>query len=87
MIGVRKIIVDGFGHAVDSHVKAASQSLLVDLVGRVLRVVAAYVKEIADVVGLENFKQPVHVFGGLFRFFLEIQFVAAGAQCGSGRVF
>jgi len=38
-------------------------------------------------VGLEDLEKALHVVGGPFRFFLEIQFVTAGAEAGAWRVF
>ena len=84
---MRQVVVNGLGHADDAHFVAALDGLLVDLVRGVLGIVAADVKEVADVVGLEHLEQPVHVFGGLLRLLLEIDLVAAGAQRGGGRVF
>src|SRR2546429_5927860 len=37
----------------------------------ILRIVAARVKEVADVVRLKNLKEPVHVARCVFRFFLD----------------
>ena len=82
VVGVRQIVVDGLGHADDAQVVAALDGLLVDLVRGVLRIVAADVEEIADVVGLEHLEQPVHVLRGLLGLLLEIDLVAAGAQRG-----
>ncbi len=53
---------------------------MMDFVGGVLRIVAATIEEVADVVGLEHLEKPLHVFGGLFRSFLEIELVTAGAE-------
>ena len=56
-IGVRQVVVDGLGHADHAHFVAALDGFLVDLVGGVLGIVAADVKEIADVVRLEDLER------------------------------
>ena len=86
VVGVRQIVIDGLGHADHPHFVVAFDGFLMNFVGRVLRIVAADVKEIADVVGLKNFEQPVHILRGLFGLLLEIDLVTAGAQRGGGRV-
>ena len=60
--------------------------LLVNLVRGVLRIIPSDIKEIADIVRLEDLEQPVHVLRGLFGLLLEIELVAAGAEGGGGRV-
>ena len=87
VVRVGQVVVNGLGHADDAQRVVALDGLLVDLVRGVLRVVAADVSEVADVVGLEDLEQPVHVLGRLLRLLLEIDLVAAGAQRGGGRVF
>ena len=77
MIGVGKVVVYGLGHPDDAQGIIAGNGLLVQFVGGVLGVVAARVEEIADVVSLENFKQAVHVLGGLIGLFLKIDLVTA----------
>lgn len=86
MIGVRQIIINGFGHADHAHLEAAPDRLQVDFVGGVLRVVAPRVKEEADVMRLENLEQPLHVPGGRLRFLFEINLVTACAQRRAGGV-
>ena len=87
MVGVRQVVVDGFGHTDDAQVVASIKGLLVDFVRRVLGIVSAQVKEVADFVRPKNLEEPVHVPRGPFRFFLQIDFVAGGAQRGGGSVF
>ena len=87
VVGVRQVVVNGLGHADDAHFVTALDGLLVDFMGGVLGIIAADVKEIADVVRLEDLEQAVHVPGGLFGLFLEINFVTAGAQRGGRGVF
>jgi len=52
--------------------------------GSILGIVAACVEEVADIVGLQNLEDTVHIGGRAFRLLFEIEFVAAGAE-GSGR--
>ena len=87
MVGVGQIVINGFGHADDAHVVAALDGFEMDFVGGVLGVVAAGVKEEADVVGLEYLEKAVHFLGGLGGFLFEVNFIAAGAQGGAGGVF
>jgi hypothetical protein len=47
---------------------------------------SADIEEEPDVVRLEDLKKAVHVFGGLFGFLFEVDFVAAGAKRGGGSV-
>ena len=56
------------------------------LVGGVLRVIAAGVKKVSDVVRLDDFKEAFHIRLGLFGVGLEIDFITARAQRGGGRV-
>ena len=84
MIGVGQIVIDRFRDADDSHVIAAADGFVLDFVGCILRIVAAGIKKIADVMGLKNLKKPVHFPGGPFRFLFEIDLVTAGAE-GGGR--
>jgi hypothetical protein len=86
VIGVRQIVVDGVGDADHAHVPCTGLGLLVSLVGGVLGVVAAGVEEVADVVGLEDLEQTVHVLAGLLGVLLEINLVTAGAERGGGSV-
>ncbi len=72
---VADVVVDRLGHADADEAQTPLVGELGDLVGRVHRVVAADVAEIADVVGLEDFDQAVKVL--LLRF---AELVAAGAD-------
>ena len=72
---VADVVVDRLGDADADEVQAPLVGEFGDLVGRVHRVVAADVAEIADVVGLEDFDQAVEVL--LLRF---AELVAAGAD-------
>ena len=87
MIGVRQIVINCFGDADDAHFVAAPEGFLMDFIGGVLRIVAAGIKEIANVVGLKHLEKAVHVPGGLFGFLFEINLVSAGAEGRSGGVF
>ena len=80
VVGVRQIVVDRLGHAVDAHVITALDGLLVDLVGGVLRIVATGVEEVADVVRGEDLEEAVHVLRGLGGLLLEVELVATGAE-------
>lgn len=51
-----------------------------DFVGRILRVVTTRVKEIPDVVRLENLEESIHVPGCLLRLLVEIDLVPAGTE-------
>ena len=82
VVGVRQVVVNRLGDADDAHFVAALDGLLVDFMGGVLGIVAADVKEIADVVRLEDLEEAVQVARGLFGLFLEIELVAARAQRG-----
>jgi hypothetical protein len=87
MIGVRQIVVDGLGDADDAHFVAAPDGFVMNLVGGVLGIIAAGVKEIADVVGLEDLEKAVHFPRGPLGLFFEIDLVTAGAEGGGGGVF
>ncbi len=86
VVGVWQVVVDCFRHADAAQRVAAFLGLEMHLVVGVLRVVAAGVKEIANVVRLEDLEQPVHVEGSLFGVFIETNLVAAGAQRGARSV-
>src|SRR4030095_14411188 len=58
VIGVGKVVIDGFGHADDAHFIAAADRFLVEYVGGILGIVAADVEEVADIVGLKHPQQP-----------------------------
>ena len=87
MIGVRQVVINGLGDAVDAQLVAASARLLMYFESRVLRIVAADIKEVADVMRLKDLEEPVHVFAGLLWALLEIEFETACAQRGRRRVF
>ena len=86
VVGDRKVIVDGLGHTHHAQVVAALHRLQMDFVRGVLGIVAARVEKEADVVGFKDLEETVHVFGRFFGILVEINLVAAGAQCGRGRV-
>ena len=70
-----------FGHADGHEIQAALVGQLRDLVGRIHRVVAADIHEIADVVGTEHVDHPLKVF-----VLALLQLVAACAdRTGGGR--
>ena len=77
---VAQVIVDGLGHAGGDEVEPPVGRELADLVGRVLRVVAADVEEVADVVGLEDIDDALEIEVLPF-----LQLVAAGADAPGGR--
>ena len=80
-LGVAQVVVDRLGNAGGDQVESAIVGQLAHLVGGVLRVVAADVEEVADVVGLEDVDDALEV---LVLPFLEL--VAAGADAaGRGR--
>src|SRR4051812_20230955 len=87
MVGVRKVIIDCFGHAHHTHFVAAFDRALVNLVGGILGVVSPGVKEITDVMGLKDLEQAIHVLGSFLGLFLEIELVAASAERSGGSVF
>src|SRR6516162_4448275 len=60
-IGVAQIVVNRFGHPSGYQVEPALEGKLAELVGCVLRIVAADVKKIADIVGPEDFDDPLVV--------------------------
>ena len=86
MVGVWQVVVDGLGYADAAQWVVSLYGLVMHLVVGVLRVVAASVEKVADVVRLEDIKQPVHVPGSLFGVFLEANLITTGAQRGSGCV-
>ena len=86
MVGDRKVVVDGLGHTHHAQVVAAFDRLQMNLVRGVLGIVAARVEKVADIVGFKDLEETVHVFGRLFGLLVEINLVAAGAQCSRGRV-
>src|SRR5208282_2471145 len=53
MISVRQIVINCFGDADDAHFMAAAEGFLMKFIGGVLRIVAADIEEIANVVGLK----------------------------------
>jgi len=77
----RQIVVDRLGHANAGDRKIHLLAELRHLVGRVLRVTAAVVEEIADVMCLEYGNQPL-VFGPVL--LDAFQLVAAGAKGPAG---
>ena len=80
VVGAGQVVIDGLWHADHAELVALGLGELGDFVGGVLGVVATDVEEIADVVGLEDLEDAIKV--GLF-----LEFEAAGAQSGAGRVF
>src|SRR5207248_935043 len=72
-VGVGKIVINGLGDTDHPQFIVPLGRLFMDFVGRILRVVAADVEEIADVVRLKDLKQTVHVFGGLLGILFEIE--------------
>ena len=86
MVGVGQVVVDGLGHADASHREAPLDCLVMQLVVGILRIVAAGVEKITDVVRLEDIEQSVHVPGGLLGVFLELNLVAASTQRRGGGV-
>src|SRR5260221_3426072 len=86
MVRVRQIVIDGLWHTDDAQFVTTRDGLLVNLVSRVLGIVAARVEKITNVVGRKHLKQSIHVEGGSFRLLLEIQFVSAGSKPGGGRM-
>src|SRR5206468_4659522 len=72
MVGVRQVIINRFGNAVDAQLVSAGDGLLVNFVGGILGIVAADIKEVADVVGFKNVEEPIHGFGGLLQAVFEI---------------
>ena len=79
-LGVAQVVVDRLGHAGGHQVEPALVRELAHLVGRVLRVVAADVEEVADVVGPEDVDDALEV---LVLAFLEL--VPAGADAAGRR--
>src|SRR5439155_560510 len=73
MVGVWQVVVDGFGNADHAHFKAAFDGLVVNLVRGILRIVAAGVKEVADIVRLKNLKEAVHAARDMDRLFQVFQ--------------
>jgi hypothetical protein len=86
-VRVRQVVVDGLGHADDTHIPIPPEGFEMNFVRGVLRIVAANVEEVADIVRLENLEEAVHVARGVLGLLFEIDFIAAGAQGGGGCVF
>ncbi len=82
VVGDRQVVVDGLGNSDAGHGKAHLPAHLRHLVGRVHRVAAAVVEEVADVVGPEDLDQPL-VLGLVLLQALEL--VAGRAEGAAGR--
>src|ERR1051325_1561331 len=84
---MREIVVNGLRHADDAHFIAALHGALVDFIGGVLGIVATGVKEVANVVGLQNLEHSLNIGVSALGLLLEVQLVSASAERGGGRVF
>src|SRR6202034_4592909 len=71
-VGVRQIVVDGFGHADAGDGKAERGPDLRHLERGIHRIVAAVVEEVADVVRAENLDQAL-VLGAVLLDTLELE--------------
>ena len=74
-LAVAHVVVDRLGHADGHQVQPALVGQLGDLVGRVHRVVAADVEQIADLVGPQDLDHPLEILG-----LARLELVAAGAD-------
>ena len=83
MVGAVEVVVDGLGHAHHAALIAHLLHVLGDLVAGVHGVVAAVIEEVADVILLEDLKNPLVV--GVIHIGIS-QLVAAGTQSGGGGV-
>ena len=79
MVGAHQVVIDGLRHADDTHLVTLLLGELGNLVGRILRVVAARVKEVADVVGFEHLKHALEILALL-------ELVTTGAERRARRV-
>ena len=73
VVGAGEIVVDRLGHANHAEFVFLLLSELGNLVGSILRIIAADVEEVADVVRLEDFEHALEIL-------LALQLVAAGAE-------
>ena len=79
VVGDGEVVIDRLRHADDAELVALLLGELGNLVCGVLRVVAADVEKVADVVRLEDLEDAFEVL-------LFLEFVAAGAEGGAGGV-
>ncbi len=77
---MRQIVINGFRNANDAQLIISFHRFFVDFMRGILRIIAANVKKVADIVRLKDFEKPLHIFARFLGIFFEIQFVAAGAQ-------
>ena len=76
---MRQVVIDSFWDADDAHVPAAFNRFLMNLVGRILGIIAARIKEKTDVVRFKDLEDPVEIARGLFWFPFVVYFVSARA--------
>ena len=72
VVGVAQVVINGLGHAHAAHLITGIRGKLTHAVRCVHRVIAADVEEVMDVVGLEDFENPLVIF--------RRELVAAGTQ-------
>ena len=78
-----QVVINCLGHAHDAALIAYLLHILRNLIAGIHRVIAAIVEEVADVVLLENLKDPLVISVILVG---VSQLVAAGAQSGRGGI-
>ena len=79
VVGQRKIVIDRLGYPDDAQLVVLLLRELGNLIGRILRVVAADIEKVADIVRLEYLEHALEVL-------LLLQLVTAGAEGGSRRM-